>query len=82
MQNVTFERAGVDEEYEPLIVNPDGTMKCPRGFALVRDEDGIYRCEGGHHRYALSDASIMFDKFGNPIVRKNSAADAKEANAR
>jgi hypothetical protein len=67
------------EGYQEIQKGADGKLRCPRGFLLRKIDANTYRCDGGYHEYRMDDQSMILDKFGNWIVKRDADADSKEA---
>jgi hypothetical protein len=52
-----------NKTYNPI--RPDGTWVCCCGYELIKDDDNLYRCTGGSHRYEIREGDVTRDKFGN-----------------
>ena len=55
-------------------VLPNGKMRCPNGYELLKQDDmGSYRCSGGAHRYQIPPDKLEQDKFGNLYIKASKA---------
>jgi len=75
-----------DEFFDPMTGEPeDGTAVgikpvCCCGYELVKEDNDVWRCIGGNHRYRMSEGEVAFDKFGQPLIKmpENFDAGSKE----
>ena len=74
---VAFEPAQSEDGMQPL-QHSDGVLRCPRGYPLRKIDANTYRCDGGFHEYHLDEQELIFDKFGNVLVKNNQEADDAE----
>ena len=58
-----------DEEYQVIDVGNHGEMTCVCGYELIKADENIWKCTGGSHEYSLSNGDVMYDKFGNLLLR-------------
>lgn len=77
MEQVKLEKTK-EAEYVPVI-NKGGKLKCVSGYELIKIDANTYRCTGGApHIYRFDDNSVILDKFGNLMLKRNTETDNAE----
>lgn len=57
-----------DEFFNPLAA--DGVRPiCICGFELIKEDNDVFRCTGGSHRYRMSEGEVTYDKYGMPLMK-------------
>lgn len=80
MEKIRFTPAKNRHEYPDE--DSKGQMTCPNGFALRWVDGNTLHCEGGAHEYKVDTGSIVFDKFGSPMIDKSGGDTGKEEKRR
>jgi len=74
----TFKGRRQEDEY--YAVEQDGIMKCSCGRELVKVDEDTYKCSGGFPFYRFTDGTIVIDKFGNLLLKKEPHKKKEESN--
>lgn len=58
-------------------IGPDseGKLRCEEGYELIQKDENTFECTGGGHRYRFDDGTIVIDKFGNVLLKRQSQND-------
>jgi len=65
-----------DAEQYHLVELKDGTLHCSCGSILIQMDETTYRCEGGYPTYSLANGEVMYDKFGNLMLKTKPHAES------
>jgi len=52
-----------------LVENEDGTLHCSCGKAMKQRDKNTLMCEGGPPTYTIDAGDVVFDKFGNMMLK-------------
>lgn len=67
-----------DSQY--IAQDPDGTVRCPNGFELIKRDENTWECTGGAHEYRMDEGDMIKDKFGKISIRKKGERGDPEPN--
>ena len=51
--------------------------RCICGYELFKESNDTWRCSGGNHRYFISQGDVLYDKYGNVLLKKPLPNDEK-----
>ena len=51
---------------------------CVCGFELIKEDQNIYKCRGGKHRYIMDAGDVIKDKFGKLWFKKPENSENKQ----
>jgi hypothetical protein len=58
----------IDKYY--LVEDSSGVLRCSCGRELIKMDEETYRCLGGYPVYRIDDGSVVIDRFGRLMIKK------------
>lgn len=64
-----------DLYFDPDSYDDSGVLKCCCGYELIKEDEDLYRCTGGSHRYRISKEECFLGRDGQLMFKKPSEHD-------